>query len=58
MTRVSVRLTQREGGSKCAYRSLSTNSRIVEDQMAGDSLQVDEPDTVVPAIRDVLDAAQ
>jgi len=43
---------------KRAYRDLSTNSKIVEDPIAGHSVHLEDPDTVVSAIRDVITAAQ
>jgi pimeloyl-ACP methyl ester carboxylesterase len=43
---------------KRAYRGLSANSKIVEDAIAGHSVHLEDPDTVVSAIRDVIDAAQ
>jgi pimeloyl-ACP methyl ester carboxylesterase len=43
---------------KRGYRNLSTNSKVVEDQIAGHNVPLDDPDTVVTAIREVLNAAQ
>jgi len=43
---------------KRAYRGLSTNSKVVEDPIAGHSVHLDDPDTLVTAIGDVLNAAQ
>jgi pimeloyl-ACP methyl ester carboxylesterase len=43
---------------KRAYRGLSTNSKIIEDAIAGHSVHLDDPETVVIAIRDVINAAQ
>jgi hypothetical protein len=40
------------------YRNLCTNSKVVEDQIAGHNVPLDDPDTVVTAIREVLNAAQ
>jgi len=41
---------------KHQFADLSTNSKVVEDTSAGHSVQLDDPDTVVSAIRDVLHA--
>lgn len=43
---------------KRAFQDLSTNSKVVEDKVAGHAVQLDDPDTVVTAIHDVLNAAQ
>lgn len=51
-------LSEEKRAQKRAYRDLSTNSKVVEDPIAGHSVHLDDPDTVVAAIRDVFDSAQ
>jgi pimeloyl-ACP methyl ester carboxylesterase len=51
------RLFQEKVAEKRGYAALSTNSRIVEDPKSRHTVQLDDPDTVVTAIRDVLNAA-
>jgi len=43
---------------KRAYRDLSTNSKVVEDRIAGHAVHLEDPETVMIAIRDVLNAVQ
>ena len=42
---------------KRAFQTLSTNSKIVEIQDAGHSIHLEDPDAVVRAIHDVMNAA-
>ena len=42
---------------KRAFQTLSTNSKIVEIQDAGHSIHLEDPDAVVKAIHDVMNAA-
>jgi pimeloyl-ACP methyl ester carboxylesterase len=51
-------LMQEKIDQKRDYRKLSTNSQVVEDPIAGHHIQLDDPDTVVGAIRRVLQAAE
>jgi len=51
-------LFQEKVVQKRAYRELSINSKVVEDLNAGHSIHLDDPQTVVTAIREVLNAAQ
>jgi pimeloyl-ACP methyl ester carboxylesterase len=50
-------LVQEKVDQKRGYRDISTNSKVVEDPIAGHSVHLDDPDGVVTAIRDVLSAA-
>jgi pimeloyl-ACP methyl ester carboxylesterase len=43
---------------KRAFQTLSTNSRVVEVADAGHSIHLEDPDAVVKAIHDVMDAAR
>jgi pimeloyl-ACP methyl ester carboxylesterase len=43
---------------KRAFALLSTNSKVIGDEKAGHAVHLDDPDTVVNAIRAVRDAAQ
>ena len=42
---------------KKAFQTLSTNSKVVEVQDAGHAIHLQDPDAVVSAIRDVMNAA-
>jgi pimeloyl-ACP methyl ester carboxylesterase len=42
---------------KRAFQTLSTNSKVVEIQDAGHSIHLEDPDAVVRATHDVMNAA-
>jgi pimeloyl-ACP methyl ester carboxylesterase len=47
-----------KGGEKKAFQTLSTNSKVVEVQDAGHAIHLQDPDVVVGAIHDVMDAVR
>ena len=49
-------LHQEKIEQKRAFQTLSTNSKVVEVHDAGHSIHLEDPDAVVTAIRDVMDA--
>jgi pimeloyl-ACP methyl ester carboxylesterase len=50
-------LHQEKIEQKKAFRTLSTNSKVVEVQDAGHSINLEDPDAVAGAIHDVMNAA-
>lgn len=43
---------------KRAFRTLSTNSKIVEDPLAGHAVHLEDPDAVVSAIHEIMNAVR
>lgn len=50
-------ISQERFEEKKAFQTLSTNSKVVEVQDAGHAIHLQDPDAVVSAIRDVMNAA-
>lgn len=50
-------ISQERLEEKKAFQTLSTNSKVVEVQDAGHAIHLQDPDAVVSAIRDVMNAA-
>lgn len=51
-------LVREKIAQKRDYRNLSTNSKVVEDAQSGHHVHLDNPGTVVTAIRDVVEAVR
>ncbi|HUK32044.1 MAG TPA: alpha/beta hydrolase, partial [Candidatus Acidoferrum sp.] len=52
------RLVNEKVNEKRAFANLSTNSKVIMDEKSGHHIHLDDPGTVVSAIRSICDAAQ
>jgi pimeloyl-ACP methyl ester carboxylesterase len=57
-TNAPVRFWEEKRQQKADLVQLSRNSKLVLDDKSGHHIQLDDPDTVVAAIRDVVEASQ